>query len=129
MDDGGTKGDGARRSGRPDGRLGELQGRLAEFAAARHWQPYHTPKNLAAALSVEAAELVEIFQWATPEQSARVMADPERAARVADEVADVLAYLLQFCEVVGIDVTEALADKIERNERRFPVAESDDTSA
>lgn len=108
--------------------MGELQGRLAEFAAARNWEPYHTPKNLATALSVEAAELVEIFQWATPEQSARVMEDPEGAARVTDEVADVLAYLLQFCEVLGIDVTEALAAKIDRNERRFPIAESDDTS-
>ncbi|WJV45609.1 nucleotide pyrophosphohydrolase [Streptomyces flavofungini] len=97
-----------------------LQRRLAEFAAARHWEPYHTPKNLAAALSVEASELVEIFQWLTPEESARVMADPESAHRVTDEVADVLAYLLQFCEVLGIDPLQALAAKIERNEHRFP---------
>ncbi|WP_051859549.1 nucleotide pyrophosphohydrolase [Streptomyces xanthophaeus] len=106
---------------RPDERLDRLQGRLAEFAAARGWEPYHTPKNLAVALSVEAAELVEIFQWLTPEQSARVMDEPETAHRVADEVADVLAYLLQFCEVLGVDVLDALAAKIERNELRFPV--------
>ncbi|MBT2479368.1 nucleotide pyrophosphohydrolase [Streptomyces sp. ISL-94] len=102
-------------------RLGQLQCRLADFAAARGWQPYHTPKNLAVALSVEAAELVEIFQWLTPEQSAAVMETPETAHRVADEVADVLAYLLQFCEVLGVDVLDALAAKIERNELRFPV--------
>ncbi|WP_031508859.1 nucleotide pyrophosphohydrolase [Streptomyces megasporus] len=101
--------------------MGELQRRLAEFAAARHWEPYHTPKNLAMALSVEASELVEIFQWSTPEESARVMADPAAAARVEDEVADVLAYLLQFCEVLGINAQAALAAKIDRNERRFPV--------
>ncbi|GHC87696.1 hypothetical protein GCM10010334_19780 [Streptomyces finlayi] len=101
-----------------------LQRRLVEFAAARDWGPYHTPKNLAAALSVEASELVEIFQWLTPEQSARVMEQPESAHRVADEVADVLAYLLQFCEVLGIDPLAALAAKIERNETRFPVPES-----
>lgn len=108
-----------------------LQRRLAEFAAARNWQPYHTPKNLAVALTVEAAELVEIFQWLTPEESARVMDDPHRAHRVADEVADVLAYLLQFCEVVGVDVLRALSDKIDRNELRFPPAEraSDGPSA
>lgn len=106
---------------RPDERLRRLQRRLAEFAAARGWEPYHTPKNLAVALSVEAAELVEIFQWLTPEQSARVMEEPESAHRVADEVADVLAYLLQFCEVLGVDVLDALAAKIERNELRFPV--------
>ncbi|MFJ1598581.1 nucleotide pyrophosphohydrolase [Streptomyces sp. NPDC088261] len=97
-----------------------LQRRLAEFAVARDWGRYHTPKNLVAALSVEAAELQEIFQWLTPEQSARVMEDPESAHRVADEVADVLAYLLQFCDVLGIDVLDALAAKIERNEGRFP---------
>ncbi|MFI7383982.1 nucleotide pyrophosphohydrolase [Streptomyces sp. NPDC049813] len=97
-----------------------LQTRLARFAAARDWEPFHTPKNLAIALSVEASELVEIFQWLTPEQSARVMDDPGSAHRVEDEVADVLAYLLQLCEVLGIDALAALAAKIERNENRFP---------
>lgn len=100
--------------------LRALQLRLAAFAAARHWQPYHTPKNLAVALSVEASELLEIFQWLTPEQAAAVMEDADTAHRVRDEVADVLAYLLQFCEVLGIDVLEALAAKIDRNEHRFP---------
>ncbi|WP_240649724.1 nucleotide pyrophosphohydrolase [Streptomyces sp. Z26] len=93
---------------------------MAEFAVARDWGRYHTPKNLAAALSVEAGELVEIFQWLTPEESARVMADPASGARVEDEVADVLAYLLQFCEVLGIDALAALSAKIDRNEKRFP---------
>ncbi|GAB2601664.1 nucleotide pyrophosphohydrolase [Streptomyces capparidis] len=100
--------------------LDALRKRLAEFAEARNWQPYHTPKNLAAALSVEASELLEIFQWLTPEESARVMAEPDTAHRVEDEVADVLAYLLQFCEVLGVDPLRALAEKIERNEERFP---------
>ncbi|MFE1750541.1 nucleotide pyrophosphohydrolase [Streptomyces anandii] len=103
---------------RPD--LPALQRRLAEFAAARNWGPYHTPKNLVSALSVEASELLEIFQWLTPEESARVMADPETAHRVRDEVADVLAYLLQLCEVLGVDPLAALAAKIERNAHRFP---------
>jgi NTP pyrophosphatase (non-canonical NTP hydrolase) len=103
--------------------LAGLRHRLAEFAAARNWQPYHTPKNLAAALSVEASELLEIFQWLTPEESARVMDDPDTAHRVSDEVADVLAYLLQLCEVLGVDPLAALAAKIDRNERRFPVGE------
>ncbi|MEV6395068.1 nucleotide pyrophosphohydrolase [Streptomyces sp. NPDC051907] len=97
-----------------------LQRRLVEFAAARQWQPYHTPKNLAVALSVEASELVEIFQWLTPEQSAQVMEGEEAAHRVRDEVADVLAYLLQFCEVLGVDALAALSEKIDRNEVRFP---------
>lgn len=106
-------------AGQPPG-LPELQRRLARFAEVRNWQPYHTPKNLVSALSVEAAELVEIFQWLTPQESARVMEDPGTAHRVTDEVADVLAYLLQLCEILGIDPLAALAAKIERNERRFP---------
>lgn len=101
----------------------QLQRRLAEFAAARNWQQYHTPKNLVAALSVEASELVEIFQWLTPEESARVMSDPKKAPRVTDEVADVLAYLLQLCEVLDIDPLAALSAKIDRNEERFPSGE------
>ncbi len=108
-------------TGAGDPALETLRQRLADFAAARRWEPFHTPKNLAAALSVEAGELLEIFQWLTPEQAAEVMAEPERAHRVRDEVADVLAYLLQFCTAVGVDPLEALAAKIERNEHRFPV--------
>ncbi|MFI1190054.1 nucleotide pyrophosphohydrolase [Streptomyces californicus] len=104
--------------------VAELQRRLAAFAAARDWEQYHNPKNLAAALSVEASELLEIFQWLTPEQSGAVMEDPETADRVADEVADVFAYLLQFCQVLGIDPTAALAAKVERNEKRFPVPQA-----
>lgn len=111
----------AAASSAPPTDLAALQRRLAEFAAARDWGQYHTPKNLAAALSVEAAELVEIFQWLTPEQSRSVMSEPESAARVEDEVADVLAYLLQFCQVLGVDPLTALRAKIDRNERRFPV--------
>ncbi|MFC8451685.1 nucleotide pyrophosphohydrolase [Kitasatospora sp. NPDC057223] len=100
--------------------LENLQERLTRFAAAREWQPFHTPKNLAAALSVEAGELLEIFQWLTPEQAADIMSDPGSAHRVRDEVADVLAYLLQFCAATGVDPLTALAAKIERNELRFP---------
>lgn len=121
-------GDGRSDGGRPgtvtDLDIAQLQRRLADFAASRAWEPYHTPKNLCAALSVEASELLEIFQWLTPEQSARVMEDEDTAFRVTDEVADVLAYLLQFCEVLGIDALAALSAKIERNETRFPVPDS-----
>jgi NTP pyrophosphatase (non-canonical NTP hydrolase) len=105
--------------------LEALRRRLTAFAAARRWEPFHTPKNLAAALSVEASELLEIFQWLTPEQSANVMDDPDTAHKVRDEVADVLAYLLQFCDSLGIEPLPALSEKIDRNELRFPIADSD----
>ena len=97
--------------------------RIREFSQEREWGRFHDPKSLAMALSVEVAELAEIFQWLTPEESAAVMDDPDTAHRVTDEVADVLAYLLQLCEVLGVDPLTALAAKIDRNERRFPVGE------
>lgn len=105
----------------PEDGLAALQHRLTDFAAARDWQRYHTPKNLTSALAVEAGELLEIFQWMEPAESLAVMGDPHSSARVEDEVADVLAYLLQLCAVLGIDPTAALAAKINRNEYRFPV--------
>ncbi|MGC0312009.1 NTP pyrophosphatase (non-canonical NTP hydrolase) [Kitasatospora acidiphila] len=117
-----SDGDAVGGAGKQALSLDELTQRLARFAAARRWQPFHTPKNLAAALTVEAGELLEIFQWLTPDQAAAVMADPEQAHRVRDEVADVLAYLLQFCAAVQVDPLVALADKIDRNELRFPPA-------
>lgn len=100
--------------------VSELQRRLSAFAAARDWERFHTPKNLATALVVEAGELAEIFQWLTPEQSLEVMRDTKRAEQVRDEVADVLSYLLQLATACGVDPLVALAEKIERNESRFP---------
>ncbi|WP_368733368.1 nucleotide pyrophosphohydrolase [Streptomyces alkaliphilus] len=105
--------------------LTRLRERLTEFSEARGWQRYHLPKNLVAALAVEAAELQEIFQWMTPEEAAAVMSDPGTAHRVRDEVADVLAYLLRLCTVLGIDPAAALDAKIERNETRFPLPGED----
>ncbi|WP_034268604.1 nucleotide pyrophosphohydrolase [Actinospica robiniae] len=93
--------------------------RLRQFAAARSWERFHTPKNLATALVVESAELAEIFQWLTPEESIDVMATEEAAFRVRDEIADVLAYLLQIADVCGVDPIAALNAKIDRNETRF----------
>ena len=87
-----------------DNDVAVLQRRLAEFAAARDWQPYHTPKNLVAALSVEAAELLEIFQWLTPEQAERVMEDPESAHRVAGTVGERAA--AQARRTPGVTVVE-----------------------
>lgn len=101
----------------------ELTGALREFTAARGWEPYHSPKNLVMALSVEAAELVEIFQWLTPEQAAAVMDDPETAEHVREEVADVFAYLLGVCDGLGVDLAQALRDKMVKNAVKHPIPE------
>jgi NTP pyrophosphatase (non-canonical NTP hydrolase) len=99
--------------------LRTLQQRLAEFAAARDWEPFHSPKNLAMALSVEAAELVEEFQWLTEEQSRTL--DAARHERVRLELADVLIYLLRMADKLDVDLLRAADDKIELNERKYPV--------
>ena len=98
--------------------LRALQQRLAAFAAARDWDQFHSPKNLAMALSVEAAELVEEFQWLTEEQSRGL--DNERRERVRLELADVFIYLLRVADKLGVDLLQAADDKIALNEQKYP---------
>ena len=98
-----------------------LQRTLREFAAARNWQPFHTPKNLSAALMVEAAELVEIFQWMTAEESQAAQSEPATKEKIADEVADVLLYLLQVADHCAIDIASAVANKLVKNAVKHPV--------
>ncbi len=100
--------------------VAELRDAVADFVAAREWQAYHTPKHLAMSIAIEAAELMEHFQWLTPEQSSAYVGDDGRRAEVADELADVLIYCLSFANTAGIDVSEAMRAKLARNESRFP---------
>jgi len=98
--------------------LTELRDALRQFAAARDWRRYHTPKNLAMALIVEAAELVEHFQWATAEESSAL--SPDQAAQVEDEVADVLIYLVELADVLGVDLIAAAKRKMQKNAKKYP---------
>ena len=99
--------------------LHDLRERLRRFAAERDWDQFHTPKNLAAALSVEAAELLEHFQWLTDAQSCAL--DPEKKARVAQELADVLLYLVRLADRLDVDLQAAALAKIEHNAAKYPV--------
>ncbi len=103
----------------PPDALSELREELRRFAAEREWERFHTPKNLAMALSGEAGELIEHFQWLSAEQSASLPA-PEREA-VALEMADVLLYLVRMADVLGIDLADAARRKMAINARRYPV--------
>lgn len=100
--------------------LSALQQTLREFAAERDWQPFHTPKNLAMALMIEAAELAEIFQWMTPEQSQAAHHDHVTQERISDEVADVLLYLLQVADHTAVDLKRAVGRKLVKNARKHP---------
>lgn len=102
--------------------LQALQTTLRAFAAERDWQQFHTPKNLAMALMVEAAELAEIFQWMTPDQSRTAHTDKVLQTRIGEELADVLLYLLQIADYTSVDLQHAVADKLVKNAKKHPAA-------
>jgi NTP pyrophosphatase (non-canonical NTP hydrolase) len=99
--------------------LDALRDALRAFAAERDWDRFHTPKNLAAALAVEAAELLEPFQWLTAEESAALT--PAQRASVCEEMADVMLYLVRLADRLDVDLLAAARDKIRRNAERYPV--------
>jgi NTP pyrophosphatase (non-canonical NTP hydrolase) len=97
----------------------QIQEQLSEFASDRDWEQFHTPKNLTMALSVEASELVEIFQWLTPEQSSNL--NDKQMNAVNEEVADVAIYLLRLCDVLDINLSDVVENKIKVNSEKYPV--------
>lgn len=99
--------------------LASLRDAQRKFAAMRDWEQFHTPKNLAMALCVETAELLEHFQWLTAEQSVRL--DARRKRAVADEIADVLLYLTRLADIMKIDPLAAAQRKLRQNARKYPV--------
>lgn len=99
--------------------LQQLQAELRQFAQDRDWDQFHSPKNLATALSIEAAELLEHFQWLTDEQSRSLPQD--RLDQVGEEIADVLLYLAQLSDKLGIDPMEAAKRKLLRNAEKYPI--------
>lgn len=95
-----------------------LRDALRQFADERDWDQFHSPKNLASALSVEAAELLERFQWLTEDQSRRL--PPAELARVREEMADVLNYLVRLADKLDVDLLEAAFEKIKKNALKYP---------
>lgn len=109
--------------------ISTLQDELRTFAVERDWEQFHTPKNLAMALTAEAGELTEIFQWLTPDQAAGVMSDPVTAEHVEEELADVLAYLIRLTDVLGVDLEAALISKMAKNAIKYPAETSRGSAA
>jgi len=102
--------------------LSSIRDRLRDFAAARNWNQFHSPKNLAIAISVEAGELLEHFQWNEYDESHAVPAD--KMPKIKEEMADVLLYLIRLGDVLNIDLTQAAKSKILLNAERYPVDKS-----
>ncbi len=99
-------------------KMDDLIKRLRTFAKERDWEKFHSPKNLAMALSVEVSEVVELFQWLTAEESYNL--SPEKLQRLKEEIGDVMIYLTKLSDKFGIDPVEAAKKKIEINEKKYP---------
>jgi NTP pyrophosphatase (non-canonical NTP hydrolase) len=101
--------------------VAKIQAFLRTFAAERDWDQFHTPKNLVMALGGEVGELTELFQWLSAEEATRIMASAEAAAKVRDELADVLVYVLRLADVLGVDLEAAVWAKMRQNAAKYPV--------
>jgi NTP pyrophosphatase (non-canonical NTP hydrolase) len=101
--------------------LAVLKEAVRQFAAEREWEPFHSPKNLCMGVAIEAAELMEHFLWVDVESSRRIVEDPVQLGQVVDEMADVACHLLTLANTLGIDLSQAILNKIGKNALKYPV--------
>lgn len=101
--------------------VSDLKTRVLTFVRERDWEQFHSPKNLSMALAAEAGELMEHFLWATPEASREIAADRVKRGKIADELADVVIYALEFANMTGLDVAAAIEAKMAANAAKYPV--------
>jgi NTP pyrophosphatase (non-canonical NTP hydrolase) len=100
--------------------VAQLRQLIADFVAERDWSQFHSPKNISMALAIEAAELMEHFQWLTPEASRQIVDDPAKLAEVADEIADVVGYSMALANELGVDLSTAIRTKMIKNAQKYP---------
>jgi dCTP diphosphatase len=103
-----------------DTTVAELRQLIGDFVAERDWSQFHSPKNVSMALAIEAAELMEHFQWLTTEESRRLAEIPQKLADVGEELADVIGYSLALANELGIDVASAMRAKMVKNAQKYP---------
>ena len=101
--------------------IDQLRQLVADFVAARDWQTFHSPKNISMALAIEAAELMEHFQWVTIDASRELPRDPAKRHEIGEELADVICYSLAMANTLGLDVATIVREKMKRNEAKYPV--------
>jgi len=104
--------------------IGALKETIRSFASERQWEKFHSPKNISMALSVEASELVEIFQWLSEKESYDIVKDNLVIEKVSDELADILVYLVRISDLLGIDLQDAITCKMKKNSLKYPVEKS-----
>jgi len=103
--------------------VNQLKRLVAEFVDRRDWHQFHSPKNLSMSLAIEAAELMEHFQWISAESSRRAAEKPEKLTAVGEELADVVCYALAMANQLGLDLSEAVVGKLAKNDRKYPAEE------
>ncbi len=103
--------------------IADLRAAVQRFVDERDWAQFHNPKNLSMAIAIEAAELMEHFQWLRSDELDAVKQDRQKMAEIREEIADIAAYMLSFASVMVIDVSSALADKMQKNAGKYPVEE------
>ena len=103
--------------------VGALRQAVAAFVNDRDWRPFHTPKNLSMSIAIEAAELMEHFQWLTPDEALAAVGSPAERSAVADELADILIYCLSLSNALDLDISSAVLGKLQTNEHRYPAGE------
>ena len=101
--------------------ISELKTRVLAFVRERDWEQFHTPKNLSMALAAETGELMEHFLWSTGEQSRAIVNDATKRAKIADELADVVIYAIEFANMTGLDIAAAIEAKMAANAKKYPV--------
>ncbi len=101
--------------------VADLKSRVLAFVRERDWEQFHSPKNLSMALAAETGELMEHFLWRTPQESQAIALAPAKRAKIADELADVVIYALEFANITGLDVAAAIEAKMAANAKKYPV--------
>lgn len=103
--------------------LGSLKKKVARFIRERDWEQFHSPKNLSMAVTIEAAELMELFQWMQVDEARSKSSSPELRKKIEEEIADISIYILSLCQTLGVDLSSCIVQKLEKNRKKYPVRE------
>ena len=101
--------------------ISQLKNEIEEFSEEREWKKYHKPKDLAISISIEAAELLEKFQWLTDQEITQKLNDPENLGKIKSELADILVYVIYLSNKLEFDISEIISDKMKENKKKYPV--------
>jgi len=101
--------------------ISQLEEKVWKFIENRNWEKYHKPKDIAESICIEAAELLELFQWRSHEEVEKLMGREDYRNRIEEELADITIYILSFAKVTGIDLSKSIIEKIEKNAKKYPV--------